>query len=168
MLHSSVSPAANSAESCDQDYAQQYHADFVSRWDELIDWNKRAAGEGTFFTDLLLRAGACRVLDASTGSGFHAVQLRRAGFDVMACDGSPTMVRRAKANFISRGLTDIPIICCDWRNFPLSLEGTFDAVLCLGSSLCHLFNKRDRIDVLKRFRRLLRPGGVLVIDQRNF
>lgn len=167
MLPNSVASPASSVEGGDQDYAQQYHAEFVSRWDELIDWDKRAQGEGQFFTDLLLRVGACRVFDASTGSGFHAVQMRRAGFDVVACDGSPAMVRRAKANFTSRGL-DIPIICHDWRDLSPELLGTFDAVLCLGSSFCHLFEENQRIEVLRRFRQLLKPGGVLLIDQRNF
>jgi glycine/sarcosine N-methyltransferase len=156
-----------SVDPTDQHYAHQYNTDFVSRWDELIDWDKRAAGEGTFFSDLLLKVGACRVFDASTGSGFHSVQLYKAGFDVTACDGSPTMVKRARLNFASRGLR-IPIHGLDWRELEPRQLGTFDAVLCLGSSLCHIFDKDQRIDVLKRFRSLLKPGGMLLIDQRNF
>ncbi|MFK3969191.1 class I SAM-dependent methyltransferase [Pseudomonas sp. NPDC087358] len=165
-LNSVCSPEI-SPDPADQDYAAQYCNDFVSRWDELIDWDKRAAGEGQFFTDLLLRAGVCRLFDAATGSGFHAVQLRKAGFNVTACDGSPTMVTRAKANFAIRGL-DIPVVCRDWRDLDPRQLGTFDAVLCLGSSLCHVFDERERIEVLKRFRSLLRPGGLLLLDQRNF
>jgi glycine/sarcosine N-methyltransferase len=177
MFLSNASSPVRSAESPDlnvsgqaggcPDYVEQYNADFVSRWDELIDWNKRADGEGQFFSDVLLHAGACRILDVSCGSGFHSVQLRRAGFDVTACDGSPTMVRQAKANFASRGL-DIPILCRDWRTLDPRWLGTFDAVLCLGSSLCHVFEEAERIAVLRRFRRLLNPGGVLLVDQRNF
>ncbi len=167
MVLISASSPIGSVDCADRDYARQYSSDFVSRWDELIDWDKRAAGEGPFFTDLLLHAGACRIFDASTGSGFHAVQLRKAGFDVTACDGSPTMVERARANFASRRL-DIPILCRDWRRLDPRQLGTFDAVLCLGSSLCHVFDEGERIEVLKRFRGLLRPGGVLLIDQRNF
>ncbi|MDH0749599.1 class I SAM-dependent methyltransferase [Pseudomonas sp. GD03842] len=155
------------ADGLDQDYARQYHEDFVKRWDELIDWNKRAQGEGAFFIERLLRDGACRVFDASTGSGFHAAQLCAAGFDVVACDGSPTMVRCADANFKRRGL-NIPLHCYDWRELDPRLLGTFDAVLCLGSSFCHLFDGGERIDVLRQFRQLLKPGGTLLIDQRNF
>jgi len=151
----------------DQDYAQQYSADFVARWDELIDWNKRAKGEGSFFSNQLLRAGACRVLDVSTGTGFHAVQLRRAGFDVVACDGSRSMFERAKVNF-ARYDVEIPLLCLDWHRLDPSMLSTFDAVVCLGSSLCHLFEHDERVQVLKRFRSLLKPGGLLLIDQRNF
>ncbi len=151
----------------DKDYARQYSQDFVSRWDELIDWDKRSAGEGTFFTELLFSVGACSVLDVSTGSGFHAVQLRKAGFRVCANDGSQTMVDRAKINF-ARHKLNIPITCCDWLDLDPRKLGTFDAVLCLGSSLCHVFDEDERIAVLRRFHSLLRPGGVLVVDQRNF
>lgn len=151
----------------DQDYARQYSEEFVSRWDELIDWDKRAIGEGSFFTDLLLSAGACSVLDVSTGSGFHAVQLKKAGFDVCASDGSQTMVDRARINFARHGL-DIPLSCCDWNDLDPVRLGTFDAVLCLGSSLCHVFAEHERLTVLQRFHSLLRPGGLLIVDQRNF
>jgi glycine/sarcosine N-methyltransferase len=151
----------------DADYAHQYNDDFVSRWDELIDWQKRAEGEGTFFIDLLRKAGAFKVLDVSTGSGFHAVQLRKAGFHVVACDGSPTMIKRAEVNFRRHGL-NIPIRQSDWLELDSQVLGKFDAVVCLGSSLCHAFDEKVRHQVLQRFRSLLKPGGLLVIDQRNF
>jgi glycine/sarcosine N-methyltransferase len=151
----------------DTDYAGQYSEAFVSRWDELIDWDKRAAGEGGFFTDLLLGVGVSSVLDVATGSGFHAVQLKKAGFRVSASDGSQTMIDRAKLNFARHGVK-IPIARCDWLDLDPAQVGTFDAVLCLGSSLCHVFDEQGRLAVLRRFESLLRPGGVLVVDQRNF
>ncbi|WP_110951858.1 class I SAM-dependent methyltransferase [Pseudomonas bohemica] len=171
MLLSNPSSTVTPADPADEDYAGQYNTEFVSRWDELIDWEKRAAGEGHFFTDRLLEAGACRIFDASTGSGFHAAQLRKAGFDVTACDGSPTMVERARANFERLGV-GIRLFQSDWADLDrLQLKHElrpFDAVLCLGSSLCHLFDRNQRVEALRRFRRLLKPGGMLLIDQRNF
>lgn len=162
-----LSTQSDLSHSVDQDYARQYSGDFVSRWDELIDWDKRAFGEGSFFTDVLLSLGACSVLDVSTGSGFHAVQLKKAGFRVRASDGSQTMVDRATVNFARHGVK-IPITCCDWMDLDPAQLGTFDAVLCLGSSLCHVFDEAERVAVLQRFHELLRPGGVLIVDQRNF
>ena len=85
-------------------YARQYSADFVERWDELIDWEKRKAGEGGFFENLLRSHGVRSVIDVSTGSGFHAVQLKQAGFEVVATDGSSTMLTKARANFRKHGL----------------------------------------------------------------
>lgn len=58
-------------------YSAQYSADFVERWDELIDWEKRKAGEGGFFEKLLRQHGVQSVIDVSTGSGFHACSSSR-------------------------------------------------------------------------------------------
>lgn len=162
-----VGTKAHTQTGSDADYANQYPRDFVSRWDELIDWQKRSAGEGTFFVDLLNKAGVFKVIDVSTGSGFHAVQLRKAGFYMVACDGSATMIDRAEANLRKHGLT-IPLRQSDWLELDSQVLGTFDAVLCLGSSLCHVFDESTRHEVLKRFRSLLKPGGLLIVDQRNF
>lgn len=148
-------------------YAAQYSADFVERWDELIDWDKRKAGEGGFFEKLLRDHGVQSVIDVSTGSGFHAVQLKTAGFDVVATDGSSTMLTKARANFREHGL-DIQSHYRDWLSLDAQELGQFDAVVCLGSSLCHVFAAHDRLKVLEKFRALLKPGGLLIVDQRNF
>ena len=66
-------------------YSAQYSANFVERWDELIDWEKRKAGEGGFFEKLLREHGVQSVIDVSTGSGFHAVQLKQAADDFGRC-----------------------------------------------------------------------------------
>lgn len=49
-------------------YSAQYSADFVERWDELIDWEKRKAGEGGFFEKLLREHGVRSVIDVSTAA----------------------------------------------------------------------------------------------------
>lgn len=149
------------------DYARQYSGDFVDRWDDLIDWDRRRQGEGLFFIELLRKMNAKKIIDVSTGSGFHAVSLKMAGFEVYASDGSPDMVARARKNFASHAV-EIPSVVCDWAELTLALWGQFDAVLCLGSSLCHVFAKGSRIQALRNFNALLRPGGLLIVDQRNF
>lgn len=148
-------------------YSAQYSTEFVERWDELIDWEKRKAGEDGFFENLLRSHGVRSVIDVSTGSGFHAVQLKQAGFDVVATDGSSTMLTKARANFRKLGL-DIQSHYRDWHSLDTQELGQFDAVVCLGSSLCHVFEAHDRLRVLAKFRALLKPGGLLVVDQRNF
>ena len=59
-------------------YKQEYVEAFVDKWDELIDWEARTAGEGKFFADLLRQRGVQRVLDVATGTGFHSVSLKKA------------------------------------------------------------------------------------------
>ncbi len=135
-------------------YSAQYSKSFVERWDDLIDWEKRKAGENGFFEDLLKGHGVKSVIDVSTGSGFHAVQLKRAGLDVVATDGSSTMLTKARANFRMHGL-QIQSHYRDWLSLDPQELGQFDAVVCLGSSLCHVFEAQARRNVLEKFRALL-------------
>src|SRR3546814_15155362 len=69
-------------------YHAEYSRDFVKRWDDLIGWEGRTAGEADFFPRLLAAHGVRHVADIATGTGFHAVMLAGAGFEVTATAGS--------------------------------------------------------------------------------
>lgn len=45
---------------------------------------------------------------------------------------------------------------------------TFDAVLCLGSSLPHIASPSNLTPTLRDFAAALRPGGLLILQNRNF
>ncbi|SNR74329.1 class I SAM-dependent methyltransferase [Puniceibacterium sediminis] len=145
---------------------EQYQDDLVDRWDNLIDWNKRQDGEKTFFIDQLTSNGARRVLDAACGTGYHAVRLTRAGFDVTALDICPNMVARTAENARAHGVR-FKMMVRDWLELD-SDAAPFDAIVCLGSSFPHLLDPADRSKALKNFYSLLRPGGQLILDHRNF
>ncbi len=148
-------------------YTAEYVQSFVEQWDALIDWERRAEGEGTFFIDHLKERGCKRVLDVATGTGFHSVQLAKAGFEVTSVDGSPEMLSRAFQNAEDHGLV-LRTIHADWRWLNRDVYGTYDAVVCLGNSFTHLFNERDRRKALAEFYAVLDHDGVLILDQRNY
>ncbi|MFP3801893.1 methyltransferase domain-containing protein [Paraburkholderia sp. SIMBA_027] len=150
-----------------RDFVGQYHQSFVDRWDELINWDGRASAESGFFQSYLTKQGVRSVLDVACGTGYHAIDLSRAGFDVTASDGSETMVERTLRNAADRGQL-VQAKVADWRSLTSHIDGVFDAVVCLGSSFCHLRSESDRRSALVQFRRVLKPGGILLIDQRNF
>ncbi|MFQ5783783.1 MAG: class I SAM-dependent methyltransferase [Alphaproteobacteria bacterium] len=148
-------------------YRGEYDADVVARWDALIGWQARRESEGDFFVDLLRRQGARRVLDAACGTGFHAVNLARAGFEVAAADGAAAMVARTRENLARYGL-DLPVTTCDWRELDRIVARPFDAILCLGNSIAHLFDEADRKATLAQFHKALAPDGFLIVDHRNY
>jgi SAM-dependent methyltransferase len=148
-------------------YQEEYHESFVDKWDELINWEARAEGEDGFFARILRKHRAQRVLDAASGTGYHAVMLRHDGFDVTAADGAAEMIRKTEENARERGV-ELPTVQADWRELSKHIDGTFDAIVCLGNSFTHLFDEDDRIATLQQFRKVLKPGGILVIDQRNY
>lgn len=148
-------------------YKREYVHSFVQKWDDLIDWEARASSEGDFFIRILKERGVKRVLDVATGTGFHSIRLLRAGFDVISADGSPEMLAQAfenarRAGFIMR------TIHADWRWLSRDIHNKYDAVICLGNSLTHLFSEQDRRKALAEFYSALNHDGVLILDQRNY
>ncbi len=148
-------------------YKEEYVHSFVQKWDDLIDWDARASSEGDFFIRLLKERGVQRILDVATGTGFHSIRLMRAGFDVTSADGSPEMLARAFENARKAGFI-MKTIHADWRWLSRDIHYKYDAVICLGNSLTHLFAEQDRRKALAEFYTALRHDGVLILDQRNY
>ncbi len=148
-------------------YKREYVHSFVRKWDELIDWEARSSGEGDFFINLLKERGVRRILDVATGTGFHSVRLLKAGFEVVSADGSPEMLAQAFENAKNAGFI-MRTIQADWRWLSRDIHNKFDAVICLGNSLTHLFSEQDRRKALAEFYAALTHDGVLILDQRNY
>ncbi|MEQ9681332.1 MAG: class I SAM-dependent methyltransferase, partial [Rhodospirillales bacterium] len=148
-------------------YQREYVQTFVEKWDELIDWDARAESEGQFFIDILKARGKHRVLDAATGTGFHSVQLLKAGFDVTSADGNAEMLTKAFENARERNLV-LHTAHADWRWLNKDVHGKFDAIICLGNSFTHLFDENDRRRALAEFYAALKWDGILILDQRNY
>jgi SAM-dependent methyltransferase len=148
-------------------YQKEYVQSFVEKWDSLIDWNARARSEGQFFIDMLRARGKTKVLDVATGTGFHSVQLLKAGFDVTSVDGNAEMLSKAFENARDHGFV-LKTIHADWRWLNRDIHGKFDAIICLGNSFTHLFQEHDRRKALAEFYSALKHDGVLILDQRNY
>lgn len=148
-------------------YKMEYIHSFVDKWDALIDWEARAASEGDFFIRLLKEHNVKKVLDVATGTGFHSVQLLKAGFQVRSLDGSAMMLSKAFENAKQEGLI-LRTIHGDWRWLNQDVHGEYDAVVCLGNSFTHLFTEHDRRRCLAEFYSALRHDGILILDQRNY
>lgn len=148
-------------------YREEYVHSFVEKWDELIDWDGRAKAEGEFFIQKLRDLGVKKVLDVATGTGFHSVQLLKAGFEVTSVDGSPVMLAKAFENARRHGYI-LRTIQADWRWLNRDVHDYYDAVICLGNSFTHLHEENDRRKALAEYYATLRHDGVLVVDQRNY
>lgn len=148
-------------------FTEEYVTSLAEKWDQLIDWDRRAEAEGDFFIQELKKRGAKRVLDVACGTGFHSVRLIEAGFEVVSADGSPAMLARAFDNARKRGHI-LRTVHADWRWLNQDIHSEFDAIICLGNSFTHLFTERDRRKGLAEFYSVLKHDGVLIMDQRNY
>lgn len=148
-------------------YTSEYIRGFVDKWDELIDWESRAESEGQFFIDMLRARGKTSVLDVATGTGFHSVQLLKAGFDVSSADGSAEMLAKAFDNGVNNDVV-LKTIHADWRWLNRDVHGKYDAIICLGNSFTHIHEEDDRRRALAEFYAALKHDGILILDQRNY
>lgn len=52
------------------------------------------------------------------------------------------------------------------------LQGGFDAVICLGNSFAHMTDsfgdQREQMQAIRNFEKCVKPGGLLLIDHRNY
>jgi SAM-dependent methyltransferase len=109
-----------------------------------------------------------RVLDCACGIGQLAVGLALAGFEVVATDASQAMVQRTARLAADHGV-QIPAIACAWADLtPQRVDGSLDAVFCVGNSLTHAPGREARRTALAAMASVLCPDGVLVITSRNW
>lgn len=100
------------------------------------------------------------VLDCPVGFARHALVLADAGYRVIGVDRSETQLAEAERR---RGDAEWPrLLRADYRELPFA-DASFDALLNLFTSLGYLERDED-VAVLREFRRVLRPGGALVIE----
>lgn len=100
------------------------------------------------------------ILDCPCGYARHAHVLAEAGYRVTGADRSQALLAEAERR---RGAAEWPrLIRSDYRALPFA-DASFDAVLCLFTSLGYLEWDGD-VRVLSEFRRVLAPGGALVIE----
>ena len=96
------------------------------------------------------------LLDVACGTGGHLLHLKDR-YDLTGVDLDPGMLEVA-----SRQLPDIPLVPADMRT--LDLGRTFDAVICLFSSVGYLADTGELDTSVGGMARHLNPGGVLVVD----
>ncbi|XP_006626404.1 glycine N-methyltransferase [Lepisosteus oculatus] len=148
---------------------QLYIGDTRSRTDEYRSW----------LLSLLKKHGCQRVLDVACGTGVDSIMLVEEGFKVMSVDASDKMLKYAlKARWERRkeeSFDQWVIEEANWLSLPDDVEvpgNGFDAVICLGNSFAHLPDfKGDQSDqklALKNIASMVKPGGILIIDHRNY
>jgi SAM-dependent methyltransferase len=135
-------------------------------YDRFVQWEGRLAHELPFFDRLFDGRDGLRVLDAACGTGQHTIALARRGHQAVGADLSRPMVDRARENAAAAG-ADVTFAVAGLGNLA-TLGGTFDVALCLGNSLPHLLTASAVDGALTDFATVLRPGGLLVIQNRNF
>jgi len=113
--------------------------------------------------DLLRRhlVPGARILDVGCAGGRVSLALGRTGFRVLGVDLNEAMVGQAAKLLADADLT-VPVQVMDARLLAFRSE-SFDTVLLVGSVICYIRGRRNRRHVLREARRVLRPGGKILV-----
>jgi glycine/sarcosine N-methyltransferase len=145
--------------------------DFSTDYDRFVDWPARLAAELPFIVGQvangLEQSASSYILDAACGTGMHAIALARKGYTVVGADLSAKMIERARANAAIEGV-DVRFEVAGFGELSMRVGIGFDAVLCLGNSLPNLLAPADLAAALADFAACLRPGDLVLIQNRNF
>jgi SAM-dependent methyltransferase len=100
------------------------------------------------------------ILDCPCGYGRHSLVLADEGYRVTGLDRSQALLAEAERR---RGEAEWPrLVRGDYRELPFE-DASFDAVFNLFTSLGYLARDED-VGVLRELRRVLRPGGALIVE----
>jgi len=147
-----------------------YRPLLAEHWEEFVDCPKRLEKLGPFFNDVLRPYRGGRVLDAAATIGCESIELAKQGFDVVSNEIDNELAEIIFEKSRKMELTEpLKITKFDWRTLGYEYKGEpFDVILVLGNAFSMLLESQDRIEALKQFRMVLRSGGILIIDERNF
>ncbi|HEX9161253.1 MAG TPA: class I SAM-dependent methyltransferase [Thermoanaerobaculia bacterium] len=143
--------------------AEDRYAKFDYR--SLIAWEPRLEREWPLLDEILRTAPSRKVLDLGSGTGDHARFLAAQGYEVVGMDTSPAMLEKSRA--ASEGF-NVRFIAGDMRDVaPLAGE-QFGAAICVGNALPHLTGEDDLGRLASSARRVLLPGGPILLQSINY
>lgn len=150
-------------------------------WQHYIGGHKkRTESYREFFCNLLKENEIKHILDVACGTGVDSIMLLENNFKVTSTDASDKMLKQAwKIRWQRRkeeAFDDWVIEEGNWLALHEAQievpEGGFDAVICLGNSFAHLPDFQGDLHnqkvAIQNFKDMLKPGGVLFIDHRNY
>jgi SAM-dependent methyltransferase len=143
------------------DLAADYHLIFP-------DWDASMARQGAALDRLITEAlgvGGHRVLDCACGIGTQSIALARLGRRVIGTDLSAVAVRRAAVEAAARGALFSAAVA-DMRQLPFP-NASFDVIVSADNSIAHLLTPGNLRRALAEMRRVLRPGGLLLLSVRS-
>ncbi|KAM8913503.1 glycine N-methyltransferase [Spinachia spinachia] len=149
-------------------------------WELYIgDTQSRTQEYKSWVVSLLKEHGVQSILDVACGTGVDSIMLVEEGFKMVSVDASDKMLKYAlKSRWERRkepAFDQWVIEEANWLTLSDDIKkpgAGFDAVICLGNSFAHLPDfKGDQSDqqlALQNIASMVRPGGILIIDHRNY
>jgi SAM-dependent methyltransferase len=144
------------------DFEGVFDHDYLYFYEDMLT-PERSDADTALIASLLGVPPGAEILDAPCGHGRIANRLASRGFRVTGLDASELFLDVARRESASQGV-DVEYVHGDLRALPWS--GRFDAIVNWFTSFGYFGDAQDR-DVLRGFRRALKPGGVLLLELQS-
>lgn len=128
-------------------------------WRSLIPAGLSQA-EADFIMEAASLEQGSQVLDIMCGYGRHAIELARRGVAVTAIDNAKDYIVEIET---VKNKEDLPLTPVAADVTGVSLQGTYDAAICMGNSFA-FFNEAEALSVLKNLSAHLKKGGAFIIN----
>ena len=144
--------------------SNEFYNTFVDKYDVMIS-DKRYNAEIPFFQKIFEKHNVKTILDCACGTGQHVIKFSELGFEVMGCDISEDMIKKALQNAASSG-KDVNFLQADFKDLAETFDKKFDCVVCWGNSLNHEPEEGIKKALASMFS-VLNDNGCLLIEIRN-
>jgi SAM-dependent methyltransferase len=151
-----------SAPAFEFDFDSVFDEDYLYFYGPLLEQGSDVEAE--LIWRLLSLEPGMRVLDLACGHGRIANRLAARGAAVTGLDATPLFLTRAREDAAERGL-QVEYVEGDMRSLPWS-DATFDRVVNWFTAFGYFSDEENR-GVLREARRVLRPDGMLLIENNN-
>jgi ubiquinone/menaquinone biosynthesis C-methylase UbiE len=135
-------------------------------YENLVNWKSRLAKEGTFITELFKSHNVHNILDCGCGIGKHVFFLRQNGFNAHGSDLNPLHIEKAK-QLADNEPGEISFFHEDMTELPMQQDESWDGVMSLGNTLSAIGHEKVE-KAFKAFCRVLKPGGIFIVQILNF
>lgn len=172
-LLASAAEVTNPPQLVDEATAQNWQAYVGPKGRHEGRTNERGMYEPGLQAILLQHLNDCRgedsaILDAAAGIGCESVLLQENGFSVISNEIEPHFRQQAIKYAFDHGRNLGELHAYDWLDLTKHFQMKLAAVLVLGNSLCLIADPANRRAAVRQFYDVLRRGGTLIIDERNF
>lgn len=117
-----------------------------------------------FLKKYLPRKG--KILDAGGGPGRYSVELAKKGYQMTLLDFTPGNIEMAQKKIKAAKVQEMfdGIEVGDIKNLKRYNSNSFDAVMCLGGPLSHVYTEKGRKQAVKELTRVAKKGALIFIS----